>query len=212
MRPTTLDEVVGQSHLLGPKGALTRLTAGGRLPSMVMWGPPGTGKTTLARILAEATGHGFMEFSGASGSAAELKKFLADSREMPCSAKCPPWCSGRDPPFQSGPAGHPAALPGAGRGHPHRRHHGEPGLLPECGATQPLSAHRLKSLEPVQIRQVLKRAWAKERGAEPEPVEVFEWLSNWLAATCGRRSRDWRPGWRCPTRISIPFRAPWVAA
>ena len=47
-----------------------------------MWGPPGTGKTTLARILAEATGHGFMEFSGVSGSAAELMKFLADSREM----------------------------------------------------------------------------------------------------------------------------------
>ena len=79
LRPATLAGVVGQAHLLGPKGALTRLTAGGRLPSMVMWGPPGTGKTTLARILAEATGHGFMEFSGAGGSAAELKKYLQES-------------------------------------------------------------------------------------------------------------------------------------
>ena len=90
LRPATLDEVVGQAHLLGPKGALTRLTAGGRLPSMVMWGPPGTGKTTLARILAEATGHGFREFSGASGSAAELKKFLQESREMPLFRSVPP--------------------------------------------------------------------------------------------------------------------------
>ena len=90
LRPATLAGVVGQAHLLGPKGALTRLTAGGRLPSMVMWGPPGTGKTTLARILAEATGHGFMEFSGAGGSAAELKKFLQESKGMPLFRGVPP--------------------------------------------------------------------------------------------------------------------------
>ena len=83
LRPATLDEVVGQAHLLGPSGPLRRIAAGGRLPSMVLWGPPGTGKTTLARILANATGHGFMEFSGVSGSAAELKKFLLDQAKMP---------------------------------------------------------------------------------------------------------------------------------
>ena len=83
MRPRTLDGVVGQAHLVGPKGALRRLMGTGRLPSMVLWGPPGTGKTTLARILAEQTGRGFVEFSGVTGSAAELKKFLLDQAGMP---------------------------------------------------------------------------------------------------------------------------------
>ncbi|RXM22344.1 AAA family ATPase, partial [Citrobacter sp. AAK_AS5] len=70
--------------------ALTRLTAGGRLPSLVMWGPPGTGKTTLARLLARETGHGFIEVSGVTGSAAELKKFLLEHREMPLFRAAPP--------------------------------------------------------------------------------------------------------------------------
>ncbi|MEX1361770.1 MAG: AAA family ATPase, partial [Nannocystaceae bacterium] len=56
MRPRSLDEMVGQSHLLGPTKLLRRQIEGGRIPSMILWGPPGTGKTTLANLLAGRQG------------------------------------------------------------------------------------------------------------------------------------------------------------
>ncbi|MDR1841073.1 MAG: AAA family ATPase [Holophagales bacterium] len=83
MRPSKIEDVVGQPHLLGSRGILTRLTASGRLPSIVLWGPPGTGKTTLARLLVLASGRGFLEFSGITGSAADLKKFLLENSGSP---------------------------------------------------------------------------------------------------------------------------------
>ena len=80
MRPRSLDEFVGQDHLVGPRGALRRVVARGHLPSIVLWGPPGTGKTTLARILAQMVGGQWRQPSAVNSGVADVRKVIADAR------------------------------------------------------------------------------------------------------------------------------------
>ena len=80
LRPRALPEVVGQDHLLGPDGTITGMLARGSLASLVLWGPPGVGKTTVARLLAQAAGLSFVALSAVFSGVADLKRAFDEAR------------------------------------------------------------------------------------------------------------------------------------
>jgi len=82
MRPATLDEVVGHRELLGPTGFLRRAISADRVPSLIFWGPPGSGKTTLARLIAAATGAEFIPFSAVTAGIKEVKEVMAGAARL----------------------------------------------------------------------------------------------------------------------------------
>jgi putative ATPase len=82
MRPRSLDEFVGQDHLVGERGPLRRSVARGHLGSLLLWGPPGTGKTSLARLLADSVGARFVTLSAVMSGVAEVRGLIAESREQ----------------------------------------------------------------------------------------------------------------------------------
>ncbi|HUN42027.1 MAG TPA: replication-associated recombination protein A [Acetobacteraceae bacterium] len=79
LRPRSLDEVVGQDHLLGPEGTLTRMLERGSLASLVLWGPPGVGKTTIARLLAARANLHFVQISAVFSGVADLKRVFEEA-------------------------------------------------------------------------------------------------------------------------------------
>src|SRR5512134_3732528 len=82
MRPRTLDEFIGQEHLLGPGRMLRRLIEEDRLTSLILWGPPGTGKTTLARIIAAQTAARFVPFSAVTSGIKEIRQVMGEAAQL----------------------------------------------------------------------------------------------------------------------------------
>ena len=80
MRPTTLDEVIGQDHLLGENGPLRRLIAADRVSSIILWGPPGTGKTTIAELVATSTNRRFERLSAVSAGVKDIREVIDSAR------------------------------------------------------------------------------------------------------------------------------------
>ena len=82
LRPRALSKVIGQEHLTGPEGAIGRMVATGKLSSMILWGPPGTGKTSIARLLADEVGMRFVSISAVFSGVADLKKAFAEADRL----------------------------------------------------------------------------------------------------------------------------------
>src|SRR5436853_3944405 len=83
MRPRSLDEILGQEHLLSPGRALRRALEADKVPSMVLWGPPGSGKTTLAEVIARLTRSRFAALSAVTAAVPDVRKVVEESRRTP---------------------------------------------------------------------------------------------------------------------------------
>ncbi|MGD8607143.1 MAG: replication-associated recombination protein A [Myxococcales bacterium] len=191
MRPKHLEDVVGQAHLLGDGHILARAIRADRIPSMILWGPPGTGKTTLAHVIANETDSLFVPFSAVLGGVPELRKIIATAKEQK-SYYGKKTILFIDEIHRFNKAQQDALLP-----------HVENGTVTLIGATTEnpsfavnsalLSRARvfdLKPLEPQQLRELLERALAdREQGIGHVPQRVDDDAIAAIAENAGGDAR-----------------------
>ena len=134
LRPQSLAEVAGQEHLTGPEGALTRMLQAPTLGSMIFWGPPGSGKTTVARLIGRQAKAEFVQVSAIHSGVAELKKIFEAARARRAIGRRDAAVRRRNPSLQPRPAGFVPAGHGGRLDHADRRDDREPVVRAQRGA------------------------------------------------------------------------------
>ncbi|MDO8529559.1 MAG: replication-associated recombination protein A [bacterium] len=191
MRPESLDEFVGQEHLIGKERILRKIIESDKAPSMIFWGPPGSGKTTLARIIAKSTGAEFVKISAVSSGVKEMREIIKKARFLK-SEKEKRTIFFIDEIHRFNKSQQDALLP-----------YVEDGTLTLIGATTEnpsfevnsalLSRSRvfvLKMLEPEDIEVIVKNALAdNEKGLGMKKIDISEKDIGFIAAASGGDAR-----------------------